>query len=121
MQVEFQVSDPKDVVRLDNNAAVLLGNPPVTTMTLKIKTVVNPSTQASEIISLSALCHRSVKTVGETDARLTLKSQQAISLIRPLGDAANKDAGGLTTFPHDFKATVAFISGIVWSSVAFGA
>ena len=81
-QLEATVDSPKQVVVCTDNKAP----PPVVTMTLQLKTVVNPQTQKSEVSVLSAVCHKQVNLETATD--LTSKhhhhTTQQLTLIRPL-------------------------------------
>jgi DNA polymerase alpha subunit A len=53
-KIEVSVQNPKSVKRAEEEAVA----PPVVTMTLKMKTVVNPKSHKSEIVSLCAVCNR---------------------------------------------------------------
>jgi DNA polymerase alpha subunit A len=103
-KVECVVADPKRVVRWD--LAQVAGQslppppPPVVTVTLKLKTVVNPVTHQSEIVSLSALCHERVALEGAT----VESPQQHLSMIRPWGHVG---VGGVPQFPRDLDREIA--------------
>jgi hypothetical protein len=49
--------------------------PPVVTMSLATKTVINPSTHAHEPVAIAALIHRSVQTDAKSVSILTTKLQ----------------------------------------------
>ena len=59
-KLELQVDNPKNITRLDLvETGTICPPPPIVTMTLKLKTIVNPKTHKSEIVSLSALSQAS--------------------------------------------------------------
>jgi DNA polymerase alpha subunit A len=91
-KIEVNVQNPKNIKRGPDMPA-----PPVVTMTLKMKTVVNPKSHKSEIVSLCAVCNRDgdIEGGGVSSA----SSMQQLSLVRPLGLAAAD--GIMATFPHD--------------------
>jgi DNA polymerase alpha subunit A len=91
-KIEVNVQNPKNIKRGEDAPA-----PPVVTMTLKMKTVVNPKSHKSEIVSLCAVCNRDgdIEGGGVSSA----SSMQQLSLVRPLGLAASE--GVMNTFPHD--------------------
>ena len=101
-KVECHVSNPKQIVRLDS---VLKGAqsplpPPVTCMTIQLKTVVNPKTHKSELVCISAICHKNVQLESST-----ISSAQNIShltLIRPIGEANSS----IVQFPRDIESVI---------------
>jgi len=100
-KIELQVENPKDVKRLDLvDSSVHMPPPPVTSVSIKFKTVVNPSTHKVEIISLSAICHKETLLDTASDESTRLMTQ--LSLIRPLGNSISDDANIPQQFPHDF-------------------
>jgi len=104
-KVEFEVDSPKHIVRCDlvpdnNNMPA----PPVVTVSLKIKTVVNPKTNKSEIITASAICHKKVMLDGASDEGLDNMTQ--LSLIRPLGLGVSSVGNALPQFPRDIDEEI---------------
>ncbi len=96
-KIECEVANPKNVIRCDlipNEKSISRVPPPMVTCTLKIKTVVNPRTNKSEIISASAICHKRVLIDGTTDPNSVHQMTQ-LSLIRPLSKE--------TKFSRDIK------------------
>ena len=105
--LELQVSSPKQVHRLDSLVAP--GTPPrpappVVSVTLKLKTVVNPKTAKNEIVSVSAVCHKRVLLDTSTDQSPQFMTQ--ISLIRPIhfDDGIQR---GMAKFPRDIDKEIA--------------
>ena len=79
--------------------------PPVVSVTLKLKTVVNPKTNKSEIISISAICHKKVLLDSASDESTSNMTQ--ISLIRPLGLTLAEALGQpFSEFPRDIDAQI---------------
>ncbi len=108
--LELQVPSPKQVKRLDSMVAA--GTPPrpappVVSVTLKLKTVVNPKTAKNEIVSVSAVCHKRVLLDTSTDQSPQLMTQ--ISLIRPihLDDGTDGIQRGMAKFPRDIDKEIA--------------
>jgi len=108
--LELQVASPKQVNRLDS--VVAAGTPPrpappVVSVTLKLKTVVNPKTAKNEIVSVSAVCHKRVLLDTGTDQSPHLMTQ--VSLIRPihLDDGTNGIQRGMAKFPRDIDKEIA--------------
>ena len=94
---EFVVHSPKDIVPIVN------GNsrpPPLTVMSLSMKTHVHPQTHQHEIVSISAIIQSNVNSDGSTK---DLQSFQHFTLIRPI------DTGGMQTtgFPPDYATAAA--------------
>jgi DNA polymerase alpha subunit A len=77
--------------------------PPVVTVSLKLKTIVNPKSQKSEIVSISAICHKNVQLDTSSDESPTLMTQ--LSLIRPLGTAAQLGES-LAQFPSNIDEAI---------------
>ena len=100
---ELQVNTPKDISRLDLvETGVNRPPPPIVTMSLKLKTVVNPKTHKSEIVSVSALCHKQVMLDSASDESPRFMTQ--LSLIRPLGNAGTP--GTMPQFPRDIDQEI---------------
>ncbi|KAL7570142.1 hypothetical protein ACA910_019981 [Epithemia clementina (nom. ined.)] len=92
-KVEFQVDSPKCIVPIDDSNRK---PPPMVTMSLKLKTVVNPTTHKSEVVSVSAICHRNVPLDSATSNDLSNRHMTQLSLIRPL---SNDTSSGASSFP----------------------
>lgn len=105
-KVELEVENPKNIVRCDliSNNGTMKPAPPIVAVSLKIKTVVNPKTNKSEIIAASAICHREVMLEGATDESFDNMTQ--ISLIRPLGLNVSSVGNALPHFPRDIDEEI---------------
>ena len=77
-KLEVKVDSPKDVIRCnlvteDNDVKktrIEKPPPPVVTVLLKIKIVINEMTQKSEVVSASAVCHNNVLLDKPSDVLL---------------------------------------------------
>jgi len=102
-KMELEVRDPKNVKRCDllpeAERPGVMAAPPMVTVSLKLKTVVNPKTHKAEVVSVSAICHKNVLLEGASDESTTHMTQ--LSLIRPLGGGA-----GRNQFPRDMDGEV---------------
>jgi DNA polymerase alpha subunit A len=109
-KIECTIDSPKKLVRCDkakddkameeiNKKLPIRPAPPLTTVTIKIKTVVNPKSNKSEVISVSAICHQNINVDSSTIESRENMSQ--ISLIRPLGQNISIESGGLPQLPRD--------------------
>ena len=97
-KIEVLVEDPKKVtVTADPDPP-----PPVVALTLKMKTVVNPKTHTSEIVSLCAVCHTRADLESSSPPLPSHLTQ--LSLVRPLGLAAGENH--MNGFPHDLDAAI---------------
>lgn len=101
-KLELQVLDPKNIVRLDQVESGSRAAPPVVAVSIKLKTVVNAKTHKSEIVSVSAVCHKEV--LLDTASDESPRNMTQITIIRPLG---NSEKGGVAKFPRDFEREVA--------------
>jgi len=103
-KLEFTVDCPKHIRRLDleDAGATARAPPPVVSLSLKFKTIVNPKSHKSEIVSVSAVCHKNVML--ETASDQSPKHMTQLSLIRPLADLDNK---GIAKFPRDIDKEIA--------------
>lgn len=104
--LELELESPKQINRLD--LVVAAGTtprpaPPVVSVTLKLKTVVNPKTHKNEIVSVSAVCHKNVQLDSSTDQSRRFMTQ--LSLIRPIHPEGSNEQG-MAKFPRDFDAEV---------------
>ncbi|KAJ2226748.1 DNA-directed DNA polymerase alpha catalytic subunit pol1 [Coemansia sp. RSA 485] len=82
---EFIIDDPKLLTTMADEAvaqAQLPRTPPLTTMTLSVKTVVNQTTGANEVVAASVLVHRDSALDDATPAAQRQGEQQ--TLVRPL-------------------------------------
>ena len=105
--MELKVETPKNVKRLD--LAVKAGTPPrpappVVSVTLKMKTVVNPKTHKNEIVSVSAVCHKQVQLDTSSDESRRFMTQ--LSLIRPVHDLDSDNTQGMAKFPRDIDTEI---------------
>ena len=100
-KLELQVLDPKNIVRLDQVESGSRAAPPVVAVSIKLKTVVNAKTHKSEIVSVSAVCHKEV--LLDTASDESPRNMTQITIIRPLG---NSEKGGVAKFPRDFEREV---------------
>lgn len=100
-KLELQVLDPKNIVRLDQVETGSRAPPPVVAVSIKLKTVVNPKTHKSEIVAVSAVCHKEV--LLDTASDESYRNMTHVTIIRPL---ANGEPGGLAKFPRDFEREV---------------
>ena len=102
-KVEVVVNNPKDVIRYDlvSVGEKLEGrpSPPVVSVSLKLKTVVHPKSHKSEIVSLSAICHKRVLLDSRSDESTIHMTH--LSLIRPLGLLAKASGQAFSEFPRD--------------------
>jgi DNA polymerase alpha subunit A len=94
-KVEMQCDNPKDITRSNEGFAT----PPVTTLTLSMKTAVNPMTHLHEIITLSGIFHTQVNLEADTD--INTKVMKRFTFIRPLGVTCGNYYPAM--FPHDLK------------------
>jgi DNA polymerase Pol2 len=105
---ELQVDSPKQITRLD--MVLPTGTsprpaPPVVTVTLKLKTIVNPQTHKNEVVSVSAVCHKQVLLDSASDQSRRFMTQ--ISLIRPIHLEGSSNAQGMAKFPRDLDDEIA--------------
>ena len=111
-KVEFSVNSPKNVLRYD---MLTMGKekesapmapprpaPPITTVTIKLKTFVNAKTQKSEVVSLTAICHRQVLIDAATEE--TFKRMTQLSLIRPIPLMSTLNGAATAQFPRDLDS-----------------
>ncbi len=107
-KIECTIGNPKDLIRcdLDKDGKEVKSRPapPLKTVTLKLKTVVNPKSNKSEVISVSAICHQNINIDSSTNESQENMSQ--LSLIRPLGVNISSGCGGLPQFPRDLDSHI---------------
>lgn len=102
---ELQVDSPKNIQRLDlvlPSGTPPRPTPPVITVTLKLKTIVNLKTQKNEVVSVSAVCHKNVLLDTATDQSPTHMTQ--LSLIRPIH--LEQSTAGMAKFPRDLDQEI---------------
>lgn len=104
-KLECRLDSPKKLTRLDLivEASAVPPPPPVVTLSIKLKTVVNSKTHKSEIVSVSAVCHKNVLLETASDESSN-KHMTQLSLIRPLAGAAT---GATPQFPRDMDEAIA--------------
>lgn len=103
---ELEVGSPKQINRLDlivDAGTAPRPSPPVVSVTLKLKTIVNPKTHKNEVVSVSAVCHKRVQLDTGTDQSNKFMTQ--LSLIRPIHTEGSNEQG-MAKFPRDFDAEV---------------
>lgn len=105
---ECTVDGPKSIQRLDL-VAPLNGEkvkvppaPPVSSVAIKFKTVVNPNTHKLEIVSVSAICHNKVLLDSASDESARHMTQ--LTIVRPLSYAEN--ARSVPQFPRDMEKEI---------------
>ena len=103
--LEVQVGSPKQICRLDlaNPGMAPRPPPPVVTVTIKLKTVVNPKTHKNEIASISAVCHKQV--LLDTASDESKRHMTQLSMIRPV-HWEDDNNGTMARFPRDFDQEV---------------
>ena len=110
-KVECSVDSPKNIIRLDlikeddeKKPTKMLPSPPLCSVTLKMKTAVNPKTNQPEIVAASAIYHKNI----HVDSSATEQRQQMsqISLVRKLGITISSVSGGLPNFPRDLDTQI---------------
>ena len=118
-KVEMAVSSPKDVTKVVNAGAgpgavskntshVTLadcGSPPtLTSLSISMKTAVNPVTHLHEIIMLSGVVHHKIDSEADSEAANGVH-QSRFTFVRQLGVSCGGDYPA--AFPHDLKRTAA--------------
>ena len=78
--------------------------PPIVTVSLKIKTVVNEKTQKSEVVSASAVCHNNV--LLDTGLDESPKQMTQLSMIRPIRMDGTSIGNSLLQFPRDVDGEI---------------
>jgi len=109
---ECTIDGPKSLKRLDlvsvnGEKAVIPPSPPVSTLSIKFKTVVNPKSHKLEIVCVSAICHSKVMVDGASDEGN--KHMTQLTLVRPV----NFDVNGATPqFPRDMEKEMKNMPGL---------
>lgn len=101
---ECTIDSPKCLKRLDlvtkNGSAVPSPSPPpVSTVSIKFKTIVNPKSHKLEIVCVSAICHSNVLLDSASDEGTRHMNQ--LTMVRPLNLDANN--GTMAQFPRDME------------------
>jgi DNA polymerase alpha subunit A len=97
-KVEIAVDDPKNIEKIPTGDAPPA--PPLTTMSISMKTAVNPSTHVHEVIALSAFIHVKVDVDGDT--ALAPNLMKRYTFVRQLGQSCGPSYPN--SFPHDLTA-----------------
>jgi DNA polymerase alpha subunit A len=92
-KIEFGVENPKFIEKVS-----LTEVPPLTLLSVSMKTALNPASHMHEIISLSGVIHRNVDPDADTDSRNT-SAMKRFTFVRQLGLSCG--TGYPTVFPHD--------------------
>mmetsp|Transcript_8937 Transcript_8937/g.20092 ORF Transcript_8937/g.20092 Transcript_8937/m.20092 type:complete len:1678 (-) Transcript_8937:137-5170(-) len=112
---ECTVEGPKSLKRLDLVSSARNGGvkvaiplpPPVSTVSIKFKTVVNPKSHKMEIVCVSAVCHSNVLLDSASDEGPEYQSQ--LTLVRPLNFDSN---GTMAQFPRDMEKEIKEMPGL---------
>jgi DNA polymerase Pol2 len=110
---ECTVEGPKSIKRLDlvtegGEKVTVPPPPPVSTVSIKFKTVVNPYTQKLEIVCVSAICHSRVLLDSASDE--STKHMTQLTLVRPL--AGPESNGTMPQFPRDMEKEMKRMPGL---------
>lgn len=99
---ECVIDGPKSLKRLDLiTPNTVPPPPPVSTVSIKFKTVVHPKSHKLEIVCVSAICHSKVMIEGATPTSEGGNHMTALTLVRPHN---NEAAGGaMAQFPRDME------------------
>ena len=108
-RLELAIGSPKLITTDILSSVKKIPNPPLTTMTLSMKTIVNPSTHLHEIVSLGVLVHTKIDCEGESDGS-NLKLMKRYVFIRQLGVSCGHDYPAV--FPHDINNEIKKVNGI---------
>ena len=92
-KLEFGVENPKSIAV----AVEKIPNPPLVTMSVSMKTAVNPHSHTHEVIAISGLVHTEVQADVDTD--VDVKFMRRFTYIRPLGVSCGNQYAA--AFPHD--------------------
>jgi DNA polymerase alpha subunit A len=99
-KIEIGVDDPKCIEKMPQSEAP--PSPPLTVMSVSMKTAINPSTHVHEVISLAAVVHSKVDV--DSDTTLSSDSVKGFCFIRQLGTSCG--AGYPHAFPHDLESEI---------------
>ena len=101
---ECTIDGPKSLQRLDlvtNRAGervTLPESPPVSTVSIKFKTAVNPKSHKLEIVCVSALFNSTVQLDAATEE--SFRNMKQLTIVRPLNFETN---GTMAQFPRDME------------------
>ena len=95
-KLEVGVEAPKYVSPMD--ATKKMAVPPLVSMCVSMKTVVNPRTHQHEIVAISGLVYTKVE--AEQDTPINGANMRRFTFIRPLGSLGPSYP---TKFPHDLE------------------
>lgn len=101
---ECTIDGPKSLQRLDlvtNRAGervTIPESPPVSTVSIKFKTAVNPKSHKLEIVCVSALFNSTVQLDAATDE--SFRNMKQLTIVRPLNFESN---GTMAQFPRDME------------------
>jgi DNA polymerase alpha subunit A len=94
-RVEIAIASPKDVERTPQGEGGPA--PPMTSLSVSIKTAVNPSTHMHEVVMLSGVVHHKIESDADSDTNP--KYMKRFTFIRQLGVSCGPTYPA--TFPHD--------------------
>ncbi|KAJ1961736.1 DNA-directed DNA polymerase alpha catalytic subunit pol1, partial [Dipsacomyces acuminosporus] len=80
-RLEFEVDDPKNAAVMDDDSIAqnkLLRVPPLTTMTLSLKTVMNHKDNTNEVVAISMLVYRNISLDDPTPAAKRIAEQYTV-------------------------------------------
>jgi DNA polymerase alpha subunit A len=97
-KIEIGVDDPKCIQKMPPSDAP--PSPPLTVMSISMKTAINPSTHAHEVISLAAVVHPKVDV--DSDTSVASEHVKGFCFIRQLGTSCG--GGYPHSFPHDIES-----------------
>lgn len=97
-KIEIGVDDPKCIQKMAPSDAP--PSPPLTVMSISMKTAINPSTHVHEVISLAAVVHPKVD--ADSDTSIASEHVKGFGFIRQLGSSCG--AGYPHSFPHDIES-----------------
>ena len=101
---ECTIDGPKSLKRLDlvtnrdGERMSVPESPPVSTVSIKFKTAVNPKSHKLEIVCVSALFNSTVQLDAATDE--SFRNMKQLTIVRPLNFEAN---GTMAQFPRDME------------------
>lgn len=98
-KVECAVENPKFISKYEGADQT---PPPLVSMCLSMKTVVNPSTHTHEIVALSGIVHTAIK--ADEDTAVNLSEMKRFTMVRALGTTCGSNYPH--SFPHDIDASL---------------
>jgi DNA polymerase alpha subunit A len=98
-KLEVGVEDPKTIiVHPDNKLSV----PPLVSLSVSMKTAVNPHTHTHEVIAISGWIHTQIQ--ADVDTEIKAEHMRRFTYIRPLGMSCGSQHPD--KFPHDIQDTI---------------